>query len=180
MSKPRIDSIRIVVEDDESPDTSYLGVYQDEEQDGVIVVEEGRFLSDLQAEDPEYSPPERGRDYRFFLPVAGDEKPGTKEYAEYGMQDFEHMQGLNRGDWAYVGVWAEATVSYPVGNRGDRRLEVLRSGGLWGIESDSKEYIKETAKDELADLKEHLQKFGVSTEEFDELSAAALEEYYRN
>ena len=37
--------------------------------------------------------------------------------------------------WAMYDCMAEVIVSYPISKQGDRRLETLTSGGLWGIES---------------------------------------------
>lgn len=108
----RVDSIKIVWKQDESPDTSYLGAYQRSER-------------------------------------------------------------LNAGDWCYMGCYAEAEVSYPTGG-GNRRLETLRSGGLWGIESDSDaKYAGEVEGQELADLKGHLSQFGIGWPEFEPVLSVA-------
>lgn len=68
----------------------------------------------------------------------------------------------------HVGCYAIAQVSYPV-RQGCRRLETLRSGGLWGIESDSgKEYLAEIEQAQLGDLKEHLEQLaGIEWPELD-------------
>jgi hypothetical protein len=72
----------------------------------------------------------------------------------------------------YEGCYAEATVSYQVSERSpDRRLETLTSGGLWGIDADPDDgqsrYRREVEREELADLKGHLQVFGVPLDGFD-------------
>lgn len=62
----------------------------------------------------------------------------------------------------YLGCTAVAEVSYPCGRGGSRRLEHLTSGGLWGIDPTSTgEYLAEVERDELADLRDHLTKFGL-------------------
>lgn len=76
--------------------------------------------------------------------------------------------------WCMIGIRAEATVSYPIG-QGSRRLETFRSGGLWGIESDSDaSYFAEVAREELNDLRQHLEAFGVPWDE--EAAEEALEQ----
>jgi hypothetical protein len=73
--------------------------------------------------------------------------------------------------WEMLGCVAKAQVSYPCGTNGERRLEWLTSGGLWGIESDSgKEYLREIELGQLEDLACHLCAFGI------EISAEQLEE----
>jgi hypothetical protein len=70
---------------------------------------------------------------------------------------------------AFIGIYAGAQVSYPIG-RGDRRLEWLKSGGLWGIESpvdeDGEKYCQEVENDALKDLEDHLKVFGVDVSNF--------------
>jgi hypothetical protein len=68
-------------------------------------------------------------------------------------------------DWWMQGCVAKATVSRPCG-QGNRRIETFTSGGLWGIESDSdQDYLSTVENDELADLREHLEAFGVKWDE---------------
>jgi len=79
------------------------------------------------------------------------------------------MERLNRGDWGFIGIVAEADVKYPIGG-GNYRIERLTSGGLWGIESDGgKDYIQEIESEQLQDLKEHLKTFNVSIRNFDKI-----------
>ena len=158
----KIESIKIKHMSDESPDLSWLGEYTDELYNGVIVRRYDEFYENL---DEDMEIPERGREFRFFKPCAGDEKHGTKEYYKYGMQDYKRAEDYNNGYFSLIGIQAEAVVSYPSGN-GSRRLEWLTSAGLWGIESDSGDYLDEVTKDELEDLKRHLEHFGVNTDNF--------------
>lgn len=60
------------------------------------------------------------------------------------------------------GCVAEAEVSYAIGNNGDRRLERLKSGGLWNVDAQPGDpYRREVEHAELVDLREHLTHFGV-------------------
>jgi len=187
--KGRILKVEIMTRADESPDTSTLGEYTDVRQDGAIVVHSGEWLADVdrrrailerlegcdvptlveawakRAEalgtkwEDLNSIPTCGREYRFFVPYAGGEAVGSKEYREYGRQDFDRMQGLNNGDWSYVGIQARAEVTL----MGSDIVQRLTSGGLWGIESDSGEdYRAEVARDELEALRLELLAVGFS------------------
>jgi hypothetical protein len=157
----KIDYIKIVRESDNDPDTSYLGEYGDKIKPGCIIVESGEFIEDI----PEDEIPERGREYRFFYPQEIGEEIGSENYRKYSLQNFKMMERLNRGDWGYISVSAEARVltSYDGKNW---LINTLSSGGLYGIESDSEEsYIKEIEEEELDSLKEVLKEYGFSDEE---------------
>jgi hypothetical protein len=103
--------------------------------------------------------PSHSREYRFLLPCAGGEKQGTPEYKKYAIRDAKRLEGLASEDWCFVGIIAKAVVEI---QDGEGIRQTLRSGGLWGIESDSrKEHLEEVAKEELTQLKEELIGFGV-------------------
>ena len=77
-------------------------------------------------------------------------------------QDYARMESLNRGDWCFVGVKAEAEISIPSGS-GYSTSQTIHSGGLWGIESDSGEScFAEVQADELANLRSQLSALGFS------------------
>ena len=106
------------------------------------------------------------REFRYFDAsfnyVTKDGKPSdgltSEDIRKYVRQDYERMEILNRGDWCYVGIRAEAEVQL-TGNL----IQRIRSGGLWGIESDSdRSYFDEIQKDELANLKTELLALGFS------------------
>jgi len=90
----------------------------------------------------------------------------------YARQDQERLQAFYDGEWHMAGCVARATVAYTqkgfsvyIGRR-----EEFSSGGLWGIESDSDDgYREEVEKEQLANLKEHLEQFGVDTSDFYEI-----------
>ena len=66
--------------------------------------------------------------------------------------------------WEMLGCVAKAEVSYDIG-QGNRRLETLSSGGLWGIESDMDDNTRQDYENEqLEDLASHLAHFGIETD----------------
>lgn len=150
---------------DNDADISFLGEYTDTLEPGVIVREHNKFyehLPKIMQRDPagrfshaDIDPafiPERGREYRGFIPYAGGERHGTKEYYRYGIQDFKRAEDLNRGVWCFLGIYATCRVND----------QVFRSRGVWGIESDSKEsYLKEVEAEEILSLKSILKNFGI-------------------
>jgi hypothetical protein len=179
MRKSHILSVRIEHQPDDSPDTSTLGEYTDSPSDWAIVRQEGEYLANLKGdacdrckggtatpEDCEegdicpdcdgkghlpYDPPSASRrEYRFFVPYAGGEQQGTADYQKYGKQDYARMEGLVRGDWSYIGVIAKADIEV----NGVR--QTIRSGGLWGVESDAGDYLAEVAKEQLGELRDIL------------------------
>lgn len=80
------------------------------------------------------------------------------EVRKYTRQDYERMESLQRGNWSFIGIRAEATVQLT----GDL-TQHLSSGGLWGIESDSdKSYFSEVEQEQLAELREELHAAGFS------------------
>jgi hypothetical protein len=72
--------------------------------------------------------------------------------------------------------YARADVSYPISEKGDRRVQSFRSGGCYGIELtgplDSYKHI--VANDEMNDLREHLAVFNVPLNAFGKLASEAL------
>ena len=147
---------------DTDPDTSYIGEYTDNLTTGVIIRALGKFYEKLPA------PMERDIDGTFVskgIPYAGGSEPGTRNYYRYGMQDFKRMEALNRGDFSFIGITAEAEIQ--TSDAGKYWLcNYISSGGLWGIESDSGEdYFKEVAENELAELEKHLLQLSFTADE---------------
>ena len=150
----KIESIKIKHIIETQPDLSYLGKYSNNPAEVHI------------------DRKERGNqgcgEYRYFNLGCGD--------PEYIEQDYKRAESYNRQEWYVFGVMAVAIVSYstetvPASNR----LETLTSGGLWGIESDSEDYIETVENEQLDDLREHLAHFGivVSDENWNELCEQA-------
>jgi len=157
----KVTNVKIEHRADTTPDFSFMGEYTDELKPGVIVRRYDEFFENL---PDETEMPEKGREYRAFKPYAGGEKVGTPEYYQYGKQDYERMESYNRQDWAFIGIVAKATVRFSTSedDTGITRIHHFRSGGLWGIESDSGEaYLKEVAQEQLSDLRAVLDAFGI-------------------
>jgi len=168
-TRPVVSEVKIEMISEECPDTSYLGEYTDEYDTNHICCHCGEYLGDAEGENNEHDCPTSNRDYNYFKPYAGEEKPGTETYKKYGLQDFKRMESLNNGNWYFMGIQAKAVVKYPIGS-GNWRLETFTSGGLWGIESDSDEdYIESIKAEQLDDLKAHLEQFGINTLNWNEI-----------
>lgn len=124
-------------------------------------------VRDLLADEPFQVSWDR-REYRYFNPChenyAGLPETDIRKYCR---QDYDRMESLNRGNWCYIGIRAEARVFVnekaigPVASHGI--AQTITSGGLYGIESDSgREHIEETIREELAQLKDELLGLGFS------------------
>jgi hypothetical protein len=75
----------------------------------------------------------------------------------YTRADYERMESYNNGDWQFIGIRAEA--EYAVNGT----IQTARSGGLWGIESDSDgAHLVEVEQEELAELRSTLYTLGFS------------------
>lgn len=142
-------------QDDSPPDFSYLGKYSDDIQPYAIIrvgEHAGKFASDL---PEDYEIPSRGREFRFFIPPHENYKDCTnEEIRKYCKQDFERMEALNRGNWYFIGVIAKAEIQTA------GTTQILRSGGLWGVESDAGEHIKEIEEEQLNELRPILLSLG--------------------
>ena len=83
-------------------------------------------------------------------------------------------EGMNE-----IGIFAEAEVSYPITvfrisdqkYQEHRRIETLKSAGIWGIASDSPlAQMSFSEREQLDDLKKHLSIFGVDVSNFHQVS----------
>ncbi len=99
------------------------------------------------------------REYRYFNGLVENYKGEPPENIhKYIRQDYDRMESLNRGDWCFIGMRAEAEVQ-----TGSAVVQRITSGGLRGIESDSgREHLEETQREELAQLKDELVGLGFS------------------
>ena len=114
------------------------------------------------------------REFRYFNPNIENYKgEPDQDIRKYCRQDYTRMEELNKGYWYYMGVYTTAQVSlkYQV-NKGcvaghevyTELLQTIRSGGLWGTESDSdRDHIESIGKEELSDLRSQLKILGFST-----------------
>ena len=107
--------------------------------------------------------------YRYFNPNWKNYKGLEEaEIRKYCLQDYERMESLNRGDFCFIGIMAEAKIGIPQGLPQTKTgqsylLQTLTSGGLYGIESDSdKEYVASEEKNQLDELKDVLMGMGFS------------------
>jgi hypothetical protein len=88
--------------------------------------------------------------------VMPDEDPDTSFLDQDEFAD--RKEAYDRGDFAFVGVRAEADVVI------EGLVQTLTSGGLYGIESDSDEaYVEDVALEEYDALRDVLKAVGVST-----------------
>ena len=103
----RVDRVSVFAEIDTDAETSWIGEYADDGCDWAICRCCGEYLAEV---DDDHEVPQRGREYRFFVPYAGGEEPGTDNYKVYGKQDYNRAEALNRGDWYLIGITARAEV----------------------------------------------------------------------
>lgn len=135
----RIDKIEIIWEEDIHPDLSFLGSFSRTPAEHHIDLQERGLM--------------QAGDFRYFNLGGGD--------PAYIEQDYKRIRDYYAGKWCMFGCTALAVVSYPIG-QGNRRIQIFKSGGLWGIESDSElADIKDIEQEQLEDLKDHLSHFNV-------------------
>jgi len=103
------------------------------------------------------------RELRFFnANVENYAGESPEDIRKYVRQDYERIERLNRGDWAYIGVRADAEILLPSGSASI--VQDITSGGLWGVESDSDaSYLKEIETEQLSELREQLRALGFGT-----------------
>ena len=91
-----------------------------------------------------------------------DENSEDPEIRKYAKQDKKRLEAYYNEEWHFIGVQAVAEV------RLGGVCQTIKSGGLWGIESDSSEdYIESIYKEEKEDLSDMLQSIGFSTKEIE-------------
>lgn len=156
-----IDKITIVSETDTSWPSDELGEYRNTPGDDDKTIDR-------------QSLGHQGRnEYRYFVAAMSGDPDSV-------MEDYRRAESLNRGEWYRVGITAVVTVSYPAGTRqcAIRRMEMMSSAGLWGIDSDSGDsYIQDVIKEELADICDHLRTFGVCLDNFDAMAEHARKDF---
>jgi hypothetical protein len=169
----KIEKITIVKTIDTNPIFSDLGEYTNNLEDGVIVRKYNDYFENLTDEQKENV--SIHHEYSGFKPYAGGEEVGTKEYYEYGMQDYKRMVAYNRNEWCYIGVYAKATVETSQNGK-EWLINGITSGGVWGIESDSADEIKQVIDDEKEVLKQTLLEFGFTESEINDAFSKPIEE----
>lgn len=176
----KIESIKVKHVIDECPDLSWLGEFTSDYQDTDDIKRGSVFEHDKGNHRTHdfFVPAISVQEHRKGLQKMGYSKGESERLARsYCKADYDRMLALEAGEFCFIGIMAEACISYPTGNNGDRRLEWLSSGGLWGIESDSDDYLKEVEKEQLEDLKTHLSQFGIDVKGFDSIEVETVEQY---
>lgn len=137
----RINAVVIKTVLDESPDMSHLGEYsrtysQADYDAGKVIDRKARG--------------DMGRhEYQYFIAALSGKDTGNPDSVE---QDYQRFESLNAGHWSMIGIYAVAQIV--VGNT----CQTIRSGGLYGIESDSGEdYLKQVGDEQLVELAEQLE-----------------------
>lgn len=88
----------------------------------------------------------------------GEDK-GAAEFAEAMQAAEQRMQAWRDDEWEFVGVVARAHIAVPIGG-GAFCTYMLDSPGLWGVESDSPDYIAEVFEEQKGELLAHLATMG--------------------
>lgn len=82
------------------------------------------------------------------------------EERKYALQDKKRLEAYYNDEWYFIGIQAKAEI------RINGISQVITSGGLWGIESDSgDDYFNKIYQDEKEDLKNSLLELGFSEKE---------------
>lgn len=152
LSKRRILSVTIHRDLDDSPDLSWIGEYSNHPGP------DDRTIDRQERGDMGHG------EFRYFVAAMSPADTGNAESVEC---DYRRMEDYSNGGWHMTRVYATADVQF----LGDV-VQTLRSGGLWGIESDSGDYFKDVEQDELAVLRSELRAAGFS----DKAIAAAFAE----
>ena len=139
----KILSVQVERPVDTDPDLSYLGTYSNTPEEHHIDRKEHGWY--------------KRNEYRYFNLGCGD--------PEYLEQDYKRMCDYNNSQWWMVGVQAIAKVQFT----DNGPSQSIKSGGLWGVESDSsKEYFAELEVEQLMELRDELIAAGFDTNEVSE------------
>jgi hypothetical protein len=158
MEKMQIKRVWIEHRADEGADMSELGVFADTATDkSGAIIRIGEHRGQLASTVPADEWPDKGREYRFFIPAMTAEETGNPDLP---IEDWKRAEAGNNGEWHYIGIIAKAELWNPQ----THVVQVIHSGGLWGIESDAgAEYMGEVAMDELAGLRAELSALGLGS-----------------
>ena len=129
------------------------GIWHDVSDAQDLLIEKQDELQECDCD--ERGDAERG-EFRYFNGCVENYKgESPADIRKYVRQDYERMERLNRGDWCFVGIRADAEILLPAGDASI--VQEITSGGLWGIESDSdKAYLGEIETEQLSELREQL------------------------
>ena len=134
--------------------------------------QEGKHLVSIEAETMEEENPDLSYLTEYQGGSAGEtytDEKGKKhtitkvQEAKWRQQDKDRLESYGR-TWWHIGVKAEAII-YVEGVR-----QIITSGGLWGIESDSNEkYIEEEKNTQIKELEEILLSLGFTKKQIEEV-----------
>lgn len=175
----RILSVKIRRMIDDSPDTSWLGEFSDTPKTEFAIDREHTLDCPAQVYDGELpcdcgntGDRERG-EYQYFNPGSvelyrsGDKDAWRTAMRENAKRDYERMESLERGDFCFIGIRADAEIGIPEDSTipsSPMTIQRITSGGLWGIESDSDApYLKSVEQEQLDELKQQLRAIGFGT-----------------
>lgn len=131
---------------------------EEDETDAEYLSQAYDILNDIAHDEPFKAEWSNHRECRYFNPNADNyQGEPAEDIRTYCRQDYKRAEEYNRGYWCYLGIYAIAEVIV----EGDV-VQDIRSGGLWGVESDCDEHVEEVQKDELADLRTQLKALGFS------------------
>lgn len=97
-----------------------------------------------------------------FWPSRDPKAAGYVDPAQFDHEQAKaeaRMKAWHDDVWYYLGVIARAHIMVPSG-QGSFVTYTLDSPGIWGIESDSTDYIKETFEEEKVELLSHIATMG--------------------
>ena len=158
----RIDKIQIVRHTDTDPDSdlSFLGTYSNTPgPDDKTIDRQAR--GDMERSE-----------YRYFVAANSAKDTGNPQSVD---QDYARMEAYNHQGWCMMGVSAQAIVETSDDGKTWTR-QLVKSGGLWGIESDSDaSYFREVAEEQLATLTPILVEFGFTDAEITAAHPASLD-----
>lgn len=160
--KKKIESIKVKAVDDDINDISYLGKFSSKVPDKYDLNRGNAFFrpNAERGEHKYFIPANKVETTREFLQSRGYARSVAEEKArEDNKRDFARAEKIASGDIQFVGIVAKAEILVPLGDHWISQQ--VRSGGLWGIESDSgEEYFEEVGKEQVAELKEILLEYG--------------------
>jgi hypothetical protein len=173
----RINSITIKEDIDHDPDLSYLGKISwtptySKTHKTWIPVEPDRVGKGTEWFSPMNHLPHKKENWSH---VSDEDKAkviatfGSLRKADiaYAYEDCERLVKYQRGDWYMISIRVEAIIS--VSEDGEHWANYALYESLGGIESDSgDEYIDETKKELLDEMKSQLLEWGFTNEEIDE------------
>lgn len=85
--------------------------------------------------------------------------------------DAARLESYYRDEWTMVGVYAAAEIL--VSTAAGAFIQTIRTGGLWGIESDSgADYFATVGREELEQLAAMLEEIGATAEQLEEVRSA--------